>query len=657
MNKVPKNVLYYGKTEPLPEQIPLRAGPLTMVYENGDLRYIKLGEHEVIRRLYVAIRDRNWNTAANVLRDVQMQIHEDSFSITYVCTNQLADIDYVWVGTLRGTAEGTITCTMDGEAQSTFQRNRIGFCLLHPNAIAGAAARITHVDGSVEDQVFPIHIAPQLVIDGTIKPVSPFEEMRGLAHEIKPGVWAEVTFTGDTFEMEDQRNWTDASYKSYGTPLRLPFPVTVETGTRIQQAVRIALLGDSVLTADDETNSAGADDVTITVGDEITPLPAIGLGMASHGEPLTATEIERLKALHLAHLRIDLQLARDNFVERLQQATVEAQTLGVGLEVALHVTDNAETELMTLASELLSLQPPVARWFIFHANEKTTTAAWVALARKHLASYDENISIGAGTNVYFTELNSRRPPAAVLDFVAYSLNPQVHAFDNASLVETLAAQATTVTSARQFCGDLPLAVSPVTLQPRFNPNATGPEPEPAPGELPPQVDPRQMSLFGAGWTLGSMKYLAETGEVASITYYETTGWRGVMERAEGSLLPAQFPSVPGGLFPLYHVLAAVGEFVGGEVIQCTSSAPLLVEGLVLAKEGRTLVLLANLVAEPQQVSLREITGIGKILQLDAESTAQTLQGPIVDRSVENVRSVSVTELHTLPPFGLIFLEI
>ena len=121
-------------------------------------------------------------------------------------------------------------------------------------------------------------------------------------------------------------------------------------------------------------------------------------------------------------------------------------------------------------------------------------------------------------------------------------------------METLAAQAVTLQSARRFCADRPLAVSPVTLRPRFNPNATGPEPAAAPDELPPQVDVRQMSLLGAGWTLGSIKYLADGG-AASATYYETTGWRGVMETEQGSPLPRRFRSEPGMVFPLYHVLA------------------------------------------------------------------------------------------------------
>ena len=48
-----------------------------------------------------------------------------------------------------------------------------------------------------------------------------------------------------------------------------------------------------------------------------------------------------------------------------------------------------------------------------------------------------------------------------------------------------------------------------------------------------------MSLFGAAWTLGSLKYLCES-ETHSLTYYETTGWRGVMEIEFGSNVPEKF---------------------------------------------------------------------------------------------------------------------
>jgi hypothetical protein len=336
--------------------------------------------------------------------------------------------------------------------------------------------------------------------------------------------------------------------------------------------------------------------------------------------------VARLKALNLSHLRTGVRLAEPDYDAKLRQAVEEANALGVTLEIALFLSDDASNELQELVDLLDQLRPPVWSWLIFHDGEKTTSEKWVKLARKHLVDYDSSAKIGAGTNVFFTELNRDRPPVESLDLVCYSLNPQVHAFDNLSLVETLPAQGVTVDSARQFIGDLPLAVTPVTLKMRFNPNATGPEPEPPPGELPPAVDERQMSLFGAAWTVGSLKYLAER-DVQSLTYYETTGWRGVMETEAGSPLPEKFPSLPGSVFPLYHVLADAGEFAGGQIIPTTSSDNLRVEGLTLSKEGQTTLLLANLSADLQQVTVKNLSEQVRVRLLDETNAEVAMESP------------------------------
>jgi hypothetical protein len=221
----------------------------------------------------------------------------------------------------------------------------------------------------------------------------------------------------------------------------------------------------------------------------------------------------------------------------------------------------------------------------------------------------------------------------VLDLVSYSLNPQGHTFDNNSLVETLEIQASTVDNARQFCGETPLAISPITLKPRFRPKATGSEPEVGPGNLPLQVDVRQMSLLGAGWTSGSLKYIAES-QAYSVTYYETSGWRGVMEREDGSPAPQVFRSIPGSVFPLYHVLADVGEFAGGEVIPATSGDTLNIDGLALHKDGRTRVLLANLGPEPGQVMVHNLSHRVRVRYLDETNAEAAMRSPEAFRSTQ-----------------------
>lgn len=636
---LPTNILLYGDPEPLPPRLPLRAGPLSLIYERGELRAIRLGKHEAVRGIYAAVRDQNWDTVLPTLRDETIERTDTTFRITYTAVHQQGPVDFVWDARIEGAADGTITFRMDGRARATFQRNRIGFCVLHPADAAGQPCRVEHSDGSVETGALPTHISPH----------QPFMDMTAIEHDVAGALWARVAFQGDIFEMEDQRNWTDASYKTYCTPLAEPFPVTVAEGDTVQQSITLTLLGEA-------PPSSAPDDpgVQITLDASTSmPLPALGLGTASHGQPLQQGEIERLRALNPAHLRVDLHLDEPDYAQDLRRATGEASALAANLEVALFLGEDAEGQLQALAEQLPEIGPPVERWLIFHQAEKSTDARWVELARQHLGAYDPSAPFGGGTNAYFTELNRERPDAARMDLVSYSLNPQVHAFDNASLVETLSAQATTVESARQFVGDTPVVVSPVTLRPRFNPNATGPEPEPAPGELPPPVDVRQLSLFGAGWTLGSIKYLGQSG-AHSITYYETTGPRGVMARAEGNPSSDLFPAPAGSVFPLYHVLADVGEFTGGQLLGTESSDPLRVEGLALSDGGSVRVLLANMTRDPQTVVVTGVAERMMVRMLDATDVAKAMRRPEKYRADPGIPSeVSSGELMLkLPAFAL-----
>jgi len=608
----------------------LRAGPLSLIYEDGDLRYIKLGDHEILRRIYVAVRDRNWGTVLPRYSNVQMEIGEASFRITYEVENRQGEIDFFWQGTITGEADGTILFTMDGTARSTFWRNRIGFCILHPAECAGAPAVVEHVDGTTERGTLPIYIVPD-------QPVLPFAEMRAMAHQVRPGVWAEVRFSGDIFEMEDQRNWTDASYKTFCTPLRLPYPVEIKAGTRVVQAVTLRLKTEQQGVVIAGPPEADEKPLTLSLDHSAPrlPLPPIGLGTASapaeEGTPsLDARELARLAALHLNHLRVDLFPSASGYRDTLRRAAAEATELGLELDVALLLSDRAEEELRQLRETLAEVKPRVRTWLIYPAKELfkggSPTEQMVRLARPALADYDSRARFAAGTNADLIFLLRTPPPLSLLDLVTFAITPQVHAFDNASLVETLEVQGVAVASARRLANDLPVMVSPVTLKMRFNPYATGPEqPTPA-GHLPAQVDVRQMSLFGAGWTVGSIKYLAQAG-AASLTYYETVGWRGVMERAGGSPLPERFPSPPGAVFPMYHVFADVGELAGGEVIPTRASHRLLMDGLALRKGELMRVLVANLSCERRRVRVEGLGPEAHVRCLDETNAEEAMLAP------------------------------
>src|SRR5206468_7510979 len=112
------------------------------------------------------------------------------------------------------------------------------------------------------------------------------------------------------------------------------------------------------------------------------------------------------------------------------------------------------------------------------------------------------VLFAAGTRDFFAESNRVRLQAGAASSLCYSNNPQVHAFDNTTLVENLAGQVSNVESARHFT-PRPVVVSPITLRIRDNERAEN-ERSGALSSLPSDVDPRQLSLFAAGWTLGKI---------------------------------------------------------------------------------------------------------------------------------------------------------
>ena len=627
---LPKNVLLYGNDGPLPERIGLRAGPLHMYYENGDLRYIKFGDREVLRRIYVAIRDRNWGTTPPVFSNLEMKIQAESFQISYDIENKQGEIDFAWHGEITGSADGTLRFSMEGEARSTFWKNRIGFCVLHPALLSGVPCVVEHVDGSQEEAPLPVLISPD-------QPVKPFGEMQGISHEIIPGVRANMQFSGDIFEVEDQRNWTDASYKTFCTPLRLPYPVEVQAGTRINQAITLEIHDTRSSSDTGGTLRAEAKPLNFTVGqpDSALRLPPIGLGTASHDQSLARRELERLKALNLSHLRVDLRLSEPTNSERLKRTWQEAKSLGIPLEVALLVSREDEAELQGLRRLLDELQPRILRWLVYPDKEiflgGSPTAQAVALAHKSLDGYHSGIEFCSGTNTDFIFMQRTMPPLDQIDAVTLAITAEMHAFDESSIVETLEAQPMVVASARQRAQGKPVVISPVTFKMRHNPYATGPWPVIRPGELPPMVEVRQMSLFGAAWTLGSLKALAESG-AHSLTYYETSGWRGVMETQAGSTLADIFRSLPGCVFPMYHIFADAGEFAGGEVIKTRTSDNLRIEGIALQKNGRRRVMVANMTAEPQTVRICNLGAKIKLRWLDETNAIQAMQSPEEYRS-------------------------
>lgn len=608
------NLLLYGSEEPLPQWISLRAGPLSMSFdpENLSLRYIRLGSDEVLRAIYAAVRDRNWGTVPPQARNLHVSSDPDGFAISFDACCIQGEIDFIWHGTLVGRPDGSVHFAFDGEARSCFLRNRIGICVLHPiRECAGQWCEVEHAAGDIEQSRFPRLISPH----------QPFRDVRALSHTIARGIKATVRFEGDVFETEDQRNWTDASFKTYSTPLDLPFPVAVLPASRVRQKVTLSLSGGLAGSAAAEMSEA-----KIHIDwSRALPFPSLGLVRSPRQEPLGEPEVDRLCALQLGHLRIEVRFSDPAWKTELRIAMGEAMRVGASVQLALHLGAHAEAEVAALLQAVSAVQLRVSLWLVHEAGRKVTPAPLVALAQRLLAAYDPGIPVAAGTDAYFAEWNRNRPPVNLRALPCYSLNPQVHAFDLATLVENLGGQADTVLTAFESTG-LPVAVGPITLKPRFNPDATAATHEETPDALLFPVDPRQGSLFGAAWTLGSIAALGGTGRVQSLTFYELTGRLGIMETAKRSAVRDCFPSVPGGVFPVYHVFADLAGSKDMVPLPAPHGRPIAGLGCTSPLRKRRL-LLANLSRDT--CSLRVALGwpSAQIRTLDSDNLERAMREP------------------------------
>jgi D-apionolactonase len=640
-----KNILLYGHDELPPKALTLRAGSLTMIFEpdNGFLRYIRLGDHEVVRNIYAVVRDQNWNTIAWKILNLKTDIRPDSFDLTFEVECHEREVDYVWKGAASGDASGRVTFSFDGEAKSHFRRNRIGICVLHPILeCAGKSVTLEHTNGTREETGFPKEIAPW----------QPLRDVRAITQEVAAGVRAEIRFEGDVFETEDQRNYGDASFKTYSTPQELPKPVEVNIGDRVQHRVTVTLLNPENRKVLPVVQGRGAQHSISTT--PVLAKPALGVRMARHGQPLTETEAERLRALRLAHLRGDVTFAHD-WREELRAASTQAGQLRLPLQCALHLGPNPETELAQFARELEIVRPHVSLWIVYQDGQSMVPADVVHLARRHLAHSGAAILFAAGATPFFVEFNRKRPPADLAALPCYPINPQVHLRDARTMIENIPDVLETIESAQKILPQQ-VVISPITLRP-WHKVPAGPD-SLASGELPADVDPRQMSLFGAAWTLAHISRLALPPPLHSATYFETTGWRGLMETASASPLPAKFFSIPGAVFPIYFVLAEMAGF--NRVCPTHSTHPMQTEALTLLDEqNRKRILVANLLPEEQEIKIKTGTCEARVKRLNGDTAEEAMRAPEKFRAEagEPMKSASGKIELTLAPYEITRVDV
>ncbi|ANH07878.1 hypothetical protein [Shinella sp. HZN7] len=603
----------YGTNEREPESRPLVAGDLSVVLQDGNLRTLRFHGHEVLRAIAFLVRDKDWGTCNAVIRDLAVQAAGEGFSVTYKARFTApsgANLDCAIA--ISGTTKA-VAFFADCVSDADFETARAGFVVLHPViGVAGRPLQVRHGDGSVEHAHWP----------DQIEPWQPFKDISAITHQVASGISAATTFGGDVFEMEDQRNWTDGSFKTYVRPLSLPWPYLVPKGQPFSQAITV-----EIQAADDAAPATGASGaITLQMAPTGRRFPEIGVGVRPECLAQEHAVLDTLAAVGARHLIAHFDPGAGHGLAALKgYAGIAAKSgLRVTLELAVPCRRPLAEEMAGFARLVREAGLLPDTLFVCPSVDRQSTppgSIWpecpllkdiYAAARAAFPG----IRLGGGMMSYFTELNRKRVPADLIDYVSHCTNPIVHAADDLSVMQTFEALRSVVRSTRAIYGEKPYRIGPSTIAMRQNPYGSTTKDNPAGARIPmANVDPRHNGQFGAAWTLAYAATVAATG-LEVLTLSTLAGPFGLVA-GEGE------PRAQGTWRPLAHVVARLGALAGEDVQSVETSRPDAVLGLA----SRERLLLANITPAMQTVVLPSLPRAVSLIAEEALPVAARLVLP------------------------------
>lgn len=568
----------------------LRVGQLEATLIDGALHHVRFAEIELVRSVYVAVRDRRWATVPGVVGPTVERRQASAVDLVVRADHDNGDAAFSWVASIHLDDAGVCRFSVAGTVERAFWRNRIGICVLHPLHLAGRVVEIRSPQGNRTSRL-PVDIAP----------IPPIPELVGLRWPDIDGIDLELTFDGEVFGLEDQRNWTDASFKTFGTPLSRPFPVLVPAGTEIRQSVTIHAVPTRPRSrppnqAQSKTpRRTGAAPESLHISTQAAgAVPRIGV--AFDDAPLSNTGADRLAALSVDHLRVLINRGETDWEARLASGVDAARRSGAHLD--LDVIDSTGGD--RIGSVLEAAAPALAeasRIFVYAGphDAHATTAALLQRARVAFGTSSSGGRLGGGTLRNYYDFAVRPIPYRKLDVATYSINPQMHTYDDESILESVLSLPATLRGARRRCGQVPLAIGPVSLRPR----RTDASSAPAVAGLPPWVDPRQGSSLTALYALGTVSAFSRPG-VESLTIFEASGMAGMIfdpvECALDPSLPRPDPS-PSLLEVLFGALPSPGSRV------VETDAPPDIVALASVGDGMIVALIGNASSKERTIAL------------------------------------------------------
>lgn len=596
--------LLCGTDVPPPRRLRLSAGALSAELVDGSIRRLSWNGVEIVRGISFLIRDEAWGTLPARLDEPDVAQDSHRFRVRLRGSIDGARASFAFVATIEGDEGGSFTFAVEGRPDAEIVSNRAGFVLLHPAGFAGRPVALLGVDGRETDAVFP----------ETISPGQPFFDLRGLRYRL-PGAGTitcrmEASLPTDPlgrFETEDQRNWCDASFKTYVGSLLDPHPYRLATGQPFAQKV-VVTVADA---HDPVPQAAGATAASGSAG----TVPVFAIGVPHGAQAADGEVLDAVLGLSLPWMLVEADLRRLDVEAHLAACARISQGRSVRLDVVAPGRAEPEVELteaarlcaaaglrpdavLVVPAPYLKSYQPTGRWPDLPPLER-----WYAAARASFA----RAAVGGGMMTNFTELNRKRPSPEGLAFIAHGTTAIVHDADDAAVMETLETLEHIGTSVRALWPGVAWQLGPSSIAMRSNPYGASDPQNPDWLRMPlADRDPRQRGLYGAAWTVGFAAAAASAG-ADLVGLHASHGHLGLVDED--------------GLRPCFHVMAALARASGRR----RASLPVGEGFAALAWQdgGGVHAMVANLTDEDRDLDLE---GIGRVLDAGSVRAARGDRG-------------------------------
>ena len=418
----------------------------SILQDNLFLRNIKYKNIEILKLISFLVRDKNWNNYNPEI--IKTSNYKNDHNLNFEFDLRYGNHEQLEVNILLTVKDHSIKLSAKGKFLTDFWTNRIGFNLLLPlNGVVGEKVDIINSDNSSELSKFPLNISPN----------QPMVKFNNLSYQMFNSLDLNIKFSGIHFEMEDQRNWGDASYKIYSGSLLDPFPYKENINSAFHQEIEISISDKLNSSLNTEDNNFLSDDLS-----QKLQMPKIGIKIDHESDFDKNFDVDFI--YHIINFEKPIHSNKNLFNKPVYLVALIDHRKNIN-KIMSDIKEYIELNPMYLDKLLVC---PKIYLNSFQPAGEWPTVPSLSAYYKAAKSYFPQVRIFSGMVTNFTELNRKRPDGD-FDGINFSFTPIVHDASDYGVLDTPNSLEYIMNTVETFSNDTPVHIGPITLGMHFNP--------------------------------------------------------------------------------------------------------------------------------------------------------------------------------------------